>query len=104
MVFNRRNGTELPLETTAHFIGLFLDFQILGKGSFGVVYKAKWRGKEVAVKKIVVETELKSIQNEKIQLARVSHSNIIKLYGECKNPVALVIEFAECGSLNDGKL
>ncbi|KAF3844394.1 hypothetical protein F7725_007557 [Dissostichus mawsoni] len=33
------------------------------------------------------------------QLSRVNHPNIVKLYGSCDNPVCLVMEYAECGSL-----
>ncbi|XP_041831636.1 mitogen-activated protein kinase kinase kinase 7 isoform X2 [Melanotaenia boesemani] len=33
------------------------------------------------------------------QLSRVNHQNIVKLYGACKNPVCLVMEYAEGGSL-----
>ncbi|MEQ2263967.1 Mitogen-activated protein kinase kinase kinase 7, partial [Xenotaenia resolanae] len=33
------------------------------------------------------------------QLSRVNHHNIVKLYGSCKNPVCLVMEYAEGGSL-----
>uniref|UniRef100_A0A8C6SRJ3 Mitogen-activated protein kinase kinase kinase 7 n=1 Tax=Neogobius melanostomus TaxID=47308 RepID=A0A8C6SRJ3_9GOBI len=34
-----------------------------------------------------------------IQLSRVKHRNIVKLYGSCKSPVCLVMEYAEGGSL-----
>ncbi|XP_067881880.1 mitogen-activated protein kinase kinase kinase 7 isoform X3 [Heterodontus francisci] len=33
------------------------------------------------------------------QLSRVTHPNIVKLYGACLNPVCLVMEYAEGGSL-----
>ncbi len=36
-------------------------------------------------------------------MSRVSHENIIKLFGACtKNPVCLVMEYAEGGSLHKG--
>uniref|UniRef100_T1ID21 Mitogen-activated protein kinase kinase kinase n=1 Tax=Rhodnius prolixus TaxID=13249 RepID=T1ID21_RHOPR len=73
--------------------------EILGKGSFGVVYKAQWKGVDVAVKSIETEAEKKAFAVEVKQLSRVSHPNIVKLYGACENPVCLVMEYAEEGSL-----
>ncbi|KAK3096578.1 hypothetical protein FSP39_001440 [Pinctada imbricata] len=78
-----------------------LYFQVVGKGAFGVVSRAKWRGKEVAVKLIETESERKAFITELKQLSRVNHPNIVKLYGACRNPptVCLVMEYAEGGSL-----
>jgi len=71
----------------------------VGKGSFGVVYMALWRGTHVAVKMIDSESERIAFMTELRQLSRVSHRNIIRLFGACRHPVSLVMEFAECGSL-----
>ncbi|XP_022098175.1 mitogen-activated protein kinase kinase kinase 7-like isoform X7 [Acanthaster planci] len=78
-----------------------LEFEkVVGKGSFGVVSKAKWRGKYVAVKMIESEEEIKAFRVEVLQLSRVCHPNIVTLYGACThNPVCLVMEYAEGGSL-----
>ncbi|XP_076657462.1 mitogen-activated protein kinase kinase kinase 7 [Halictus rubicundus] len=74
--------------------------EIVGKGSFGVVWKGKWKGQYVAVKYINSEGERKAFTVEVRQLSRVVHPNIVKLYGACtKNPVCLVMEYAEGGSL-----
>ncbi|KAL1139930.1 hypothetical protein AAG570_006907 [Ranatra chinensis] len=77
--------------------------QVVGKGSFGVVWKAHWRGNYVAVKHIESEAEKKAFAIEVRQLSRVSHKNIVKLYGACtqnpQNRVCLVMEYAEGGSL-----
>lgn len=51
-----------------------------------MVSRAKWRGKEVAVKLIETESERKAFATELKQLSRVSHPNIVKLYGACKEP------------------
>uniref|UniRef100_H2Y4J4 Mitogen-activated protein kinase kinase kinase 7 n=1 Tax=Ciona savignyi TaxID=51511 RepID=H2Y4J4_CIOSA len=72
---------------------------VVGKGSFGVVYMAIWRTIRVAVKMIESESERIAFMTEFRQLSRVCHPNIIRLYGACRNPVSLVMEFAECGSL-----
>ncbi|XP_069169165.1 mitogen-activated protein kinase kinase kinase 7 isoform X2 [Procambarus clarkii] len=73
----------------------------IGKGSFGVVYKALWRGLTVAVKKVETESEVNAFYNEVQQLARVQHENIIYLYGACFSDAhkCLVIEYADGGSL-----
>nr|XP_039261083.1 mitogen-activated protein kinase kinase kinase 7-like isoform X1 [Styela clava] len=73
----------------------------IGKGAFGVVYEAVYRQHPVAVKKIESENERRAFITELRQLSRVSHPNIIRLYGACSNPVSLVMELAECGSLYD---
>ncbi|GLV34596.1 TGF-beta activated kinase 1 [Carabus blaptoides fortunei] len=75
--------------------------KVVGKGTFGVVWKGKWRNIDVAVKNIDTESERKAFAIEVRQLSRVSHPNIVKLYGACtKLPnVCLVMEYAEGGSL-----
>ncbi|XP_026158810.1 mitogen-activated protein kinase kinase kinase 7-like isoform X2 [Mastacembelus armatus] len=80
----------------------FKDIQVeaaVGRGTFGVVFKAVWKGKDVAIKSIESENERNAFLVELRQLSRVNHPNIVKLYGSCNNPVCLVMEYAECGSL-----
>lgn len=74
--------------------------KIAGKGSFGVVYQGQWKNKCVAIKYISSEGEKKAFLVEIRQLSRITHPNIVKLYGACtKDPVCLIMEFAEGGSL-----
>uniref|UniRef100_A0A665WD33 Mitogen-activated protein kinase kinase kinase 7 n=1 Tax=Echeneis naucrates TaxID=173247 RepID=A0A665WD33_ECHNA len=73
--------------------------EAVGRGTFGVVFKAIWKGKDVAIKTIESENERNAFLVELRQLSRVNHPNIVKLYGSCENPVCLVMEYAECGSL-----
>ncbi|XP_054267418.1 mitogen-activated protein kinase kinase kinase 7-like [Macrosteles quadrilineatus] len=74
--------------------------ETVGKGSFGVVCKGRWRGEYVAVKHIESEAERKAFVIELRQLSRVCHANIVKLHGACTvDPFCLVMEFAEGGSL-----
>lgn len=78
------------------------NIETVGRGAFGVVSKALWRKKFiVAVKTIETEAEKKAFVVEVQQLSRISHENIIKLYGACttQDPVCLVMEYAEGGSL-----
>ncbi|XP_072019245.1 mitogen-activated protein kinase kinase kinase 7-like [Amphiura filiformis] len=93
------------LETQASFAEE-IDFtdikfeKVVGKGTFGVVSKATWRGRTVAVKMIETQEEIKAFKVELTQLSRVDHANIINLYGACTaGPVCLVMEYAEGGSL-----
>ncbi|KAK7583722.1 hypothetical protein V9T40_004685 [Parthenolecanium corni] len=76
--------------------------KIVGKGSFGTVFKAKWRDKFVAAKYIDSAGERKTVTIEIRQMSRVNHPNIIKLYGACTvNPICLIMEYAEGGSLHN---
>uniref|UniRef100_I3JZG9 Mitogen-activated protein kinase kinase kinase 7 n=1 Tax=Oreochromis niloticus TaxID=8128 RepID=I3JZG9_ORENI len=80
----------------------YADIQVeaaVGRGTFGVVFKAVWKGKDVAIKTIESDNERNAFLVELRQLSRVNHPNIVKLYGFCDNPVCLVMEYAECGSL-----
>ncbi|ODN06311.1 Mitogen-activated protein kinase kinase kinase 7, partial [Orchesella cincta] len=104
------SATEFPVQSPVGGSGGYnfverIDFneikelQVVGKGSFGVVKKGKWRDKYVAIKKIESDAEKKAFQVEVRQLSRISHPNIVKLYGACMRPVCLVMEYAEGGSL-----
>ncbi len=76
--------------------------QEIGRGSFGVVYRGVWREKVVSVKKINTMAEQRAFMIEVYQLSRVSHPNIIKMYGaSLRKPICLIMELAEA-SLFDG--
>ena len=79
--------------------------QILGKGSFGLVLRARWRDTDVAVKVFQTESERSAFLVELRQLSRVAHPNIIRLFGASTQPphVYIVMEYAECGSLYKGE-
>lgn len=47
-------------KTWCRSIWVTADFQVVGRGAFGVVCKAKWRGKDVAIKTIESESERKA--------------------------------------------
>ena len=79
---------------------------VIGKGSFGVVLKATWNNKDVAVKKLHLE---KLTKNEKAEfckeldiLARLGdHQNIISLCAYCLNPPCIIMELIKLGSLSN---
>ncbi|TMW56130.1 hypothetical protein Poli38472_008778 [Pythium oligandrum] len=78
---------------------------VLGTGSFGVVYKGKWKDQIVAVKKLHTSQLTKKDRRMFIKEALVlgvlgAHPNIVQLYGYSLNPLALVMEYVPMGSLS----
>uniref|UniRef100_A0A3P8SKE8 Mitogen-activated protein kinase kinase kinase n=1 Tax=Amphiprion percula TaxID=161767 RepID=A0A3P8SKE8_AMPPE len=82
--------------------------EIIGVGGFGKVYRAVWRGCEVAVKAARrdpdedVEQTLESVRQEAKLFAMLNHPNIMALLGVClQEPnLCLVMEYARGGPLN----
>ena len=78
---------------------------ILGHGAFGEVWKAKYHGTIVAVKKIINTHELdpKAVQDFVSEISVMSdmrpHSNICAFYGYSSEPLAIVMEYLPGGSM-----
>lgn len=83
----------------------YSDLQILmppiGKGAFGVVYRAMYHGTMVAVKTYVGEDPFgeNDWEREIGNLMNLHHPNIILFIGACMEPPCIVTELAEHGSL-----
>ncbi|KAJ4891524.1 PB1 domain-containing protein tyrosine kinase [Raphanus sativus] len=89
------------------------DLHELGSGTFGTVYYGKWRGTDVAIKRInnscfygrlsEQEQQTKDFWREARILANLHHPNVVALYGVVpKGPgesMATVTEFMVNGSL-----
>lgn len=82
--------------------------QQIGSGGFGVVFKAKFRGQTVAVKKIHAHAlmntaSIAEFQSEVAVLCTLRHPNIIGFVGACTRPPNLMIitEFMARGTLFD---
>lgn len=80
----------------------------IGSGGFGVVYKAKFRGETVAVKKIHAHAlsnaaSVGEFQAEVAVLCTLRHPNILRFVGACTKPPNLMIitEFMARGTLFD---
>ena len=82
------------------------DFKEIGAGAFACVYKAKWEGKVVAVKKLATGVgqpmTLKTIRDFRTEakLQRtLQHENIVSLLAVCTKPLSLIMEFVPRGNL-----
>ena len=77
----------------------------VGRGSFGDIYRAEWRGTEVAVKKIPFNTLNDDLVQELLNEARIMesirHPNVLSLMGCCPRPpeVCIIMEYMPRGSL-----
>ncbi|XP_051942499.1 mitogen-activated protein kinase kinase kinase 9 isoform X2 [Hippocampus zosterae] len=82
--------------------------EIIGVGGFGKVYRAVWRGAEVAVKAARQDPDedeeqtLASVRQEAKLFAMLEHANVMALLGVCLNlpNLCLVMEYARGGALN----
>ncbi|GAB9470568.1 Serine/threonine protein kinase [Globisporangium polare] len=79
--------------------------EALGIGSFGEVYRGVWRGQEVCVKQLYVDTAetQRDFLKETAVWHDLSHPNIVKMHGGCHvgSPLFFVSEFATNGNFTD---
>jgi serine/threonine protein kinase len=80
----------------------------IGSGGFGVVFRGKFRGETVAIKKIHANAlsnlaSIQEFQSEVAVLCTLRHPNILKFFGACVKPPNLMIvtEFMARGTLFD---
>jgi len=79
----------------------------IGVGSYGVVYRAKWKGVDVAVKKFMKqklpEKRMLEFRAEVASLSELHHPNIIMFIGACVKPpnLCIVTEYMKKGNLRD---
>eukprot|EP01119_Soliformovum_irregulare_P025030 TRINITY_DN9140_c1_g1_i1.p1 TRINITY_DN9140_c1_g1~~TRINITY_DN9140_c1_g1_i1.p1 ORF type:complete len:808 (-),score=157.86 TRINITY_DN9140_c1_g1_i1:51-2474(-) len=83
---------------------LVLD-NVLGSGFFGEVYRGQWRSSTVAVKMIKSEKVSEKALNELLAEAEFMqemqpHRNVVTFLGVCQDPLCIVTEFLENGSLD----
>uniref|UniRef100_A0A182SUW3 Mitogen-activated protein kinase kinase kinase 7 n=1 Tax=Anopheles maculatus TaxID=74869 RepID=A0A182SUW3_9DIPT len=100
---NRRTNNGLPPFVQPINRTEIVEIEIVGKGSYGTVVKAKWIDKYVALKYMESHSITKdAFIAEVSHLSRVAHPNIIELYGACmESPnICLVMEYADGGSLH----
>ncbi|KAI1294971.1 Mitogen-activated protein kinase kinase kinase 7 [Halotydeus destructor] len=76
--------------------------EVAGFGSYGIVKKGQWQGRDVAVKLYDMKKDGQSVERELTALSRLDHPNIINIFGSSTRgsvTSGLVMEYAEEGSL-----
>ncbi|KAJ3094326.1 hypothetical protein HDU97_008243 [Phlyctochytrium planicorne] len=78
----------------------------IGRGGFGVVFKARYDGEPVAIKHTRASADVydKAVQDEVAMLSKLSHPRIVRFYGvmiEDDGSLVLVLEYMTNGSLYD---
>ena len=72
----------------------------IGKGGFATIYKGKWRGTTVAIKRLfdpnVTEAQMEEVRNEIIMMATLRHPKITLLLGICRKPPNICIVMECC--------
>ncbi|KAJ4461645.1 putative protein kinase [Paratrimastix pyriformis] len=77
---------------------------LIGKGSFGEVFRAEYNRSSVAVKRFALRTEVcESISREVEVLSKLHHPNVVTLYGVCLHApyIDMVMELCRLGSFFD---
>ncbi len=99
--------------TSANLCRWIIDFSEIqlgkqvGLGSYGVVYRGKWKGVDIAVKRFIKqkldERSMLEFRAEMAFLSELHHPNIVLFIGACvKRPnLCIVTEFVKQGSMKD---
>jgi len=73
----------------------------IGAGSFGAVSRARLHGSKVEVAvKVPLDATDTSLLREARLLSALRHPNLVRVFGVCRNPSALVSELAPRGALS----
>ncbi|GMS96110.1 hypothetical protein PENTCL1PPCAC_18285, partial [Pristionchus entomophagus] len=78
--------------------------EVIGKGGFGVVYKALWDGrKDVAIKKLASTNRSSLLSKEVENHQKLAHDHIVEFYGyfHDNNEDYIVMELCSEGSIRD---
>jgi serine/threonine protein kinase len=101
--YNRKNREEWNLNWDELDMG-----EPLGAGGYGEVFKAKWRGTEVAVKMVASTTQVtkemqKFFADEIHVMTTLRHPNVVLFMAASTKPpkMCIVMEFMALGSLYD---
>eukprot|EP01121_Diplochlamys_sp_Union-15-3_P019357 TRINITY_DN7282_c0_g1_i2.p1 TRINITY_DN7282_c0_g1~~TRINITY_DN7282_c0_g1_i2.p1 ORF type:complete len:674 (-),score=78.95 TRINITY_DN7282_c0_g1_i2:61-1956(-) len=77
----------------------------IGRGNFGEVFKADWKGTVVAVKRLpsnkFTQQSLLEFAREALMMKSLRHPNILQFLGACTDPpdICIVMEYMSRGSL-----
>ncbi|KAH9748348.1 Receptor-like serine/threonine-protein kinase SD1-8 [Citrus sinensis] len=105
---DKTDDLELPLfdfETIVRATDNFTDYNKLGQGGFGIVYKGRLlEGQEIAVKRLSRNSGqgIEEFKNEVRLIAKLQHRNLVRLLGCCveMDEKMLVYEYMENRSLD----
>jgi len=96
---------EKPFAWEIEFSDLVIEKEI-GRGNFGQVSKGRWRGGEVAVKKLVSTLNSEQLRDFRQEIAIMCslrpHPSVVQFFGASTKPgqpLCIVTEFLEGGSL-----
>jgi len=79
---------------------------VLGNGSFGEVFKGRWRKSDVAIKQVkaallIDQKALNEFWREAEIVSHLRpHANIVSFFGVCTEPLCIVLEFMSKGALS----
>ena len=71
---------------------------VLGRGTFTVVEKCKYKNNIVAVKKLhsnLTQNVTNIFTKEALLLRQISSKNVVKILGVCENPISIIMEHLE---------
>ena len=73
----------------------------VGTGGQGLVYRARWKGAEVAVKTLRNTQGGEALLAEAAALCSLQHPHVVRVFGYCTSPeLAVVMEYVAWGSLS----
>lgn len=101
-----KSGKHLTPYFEVNYNELVIDPEPIGRGGYGTVYKGKWRGTTVAIKKMKVEgasDRYNEFSQEFQTMMSVRHPNIVLFMGACTvSPnLSIILEYCGNGSLWD---
>ena len=76
----------------------FVICHVLGRGTFAVIEKCKYKNNIVAVKKLhsnLPQNVTNIFTKEALLLRRISRKNVVKILGVCENPISIMMEHLE---------
>ncbi|KAL1196899.1 putative L-type lectin-domain containing receptor kinase S.5 [Cardamine amara subsp. amara] len=98
------NPQKFKLRELKRATGNFSPENKLGQGGFGMVFKGKWEGRDIAVKRVSEKSRQgkQEFISEITTIGNLNHRNLVKLLGWCyeRKEFLLVYEYMPNGSLD----